>query len=167
MSDPLFHIVLLRPEIPNNTGNIGRTAMVTGCRLHVVHPAAFDLSEKACRRAGLDYWPHVDCVQHAGWEEFLTTENPPRLWLFTTQGSRVYWDASFQRGDYMLFGNETSGVPDAVHQWVADRFGASNRLNLPMIDAPAARSLNLATAVCAAVYEGWRQTVQRPPRPLQ
>jgi tRNA (cytidine/uridine-2'-O-)-methyltransferase len=157
MSEPLFNLVLLQPEIPNNTGNIGRTAMVTGCRLHIVHPAAFDLSEKACRRAGLDYWHHVDCRQHANWESFVADESPARLWLYTTQSKRAHWEASFSRGDYFLFGNETSGVPDHVHEWVARRFGAGHSVTLPMIEAPQARSLNLATAVCAAVYEGMRQ----------
>ena len=88
MSDPRFNIVLLNPEIPNNTGNIGRTAAATGCRLHLVHPLGFDMSEKALRRAGLDYWHMVDCVEHESWEAFLHAENPRRLWLFTTRSSR-------------------------------------------------------------------------------
>lgn len=154
--DPLFNIVLLHPEIPNNTGNIGRTAMATGCRLHVIHPIGFSMDEKAFRRAGLDYWPHVDCVQHPSWEAFLERENPARLWLFTTRCERSYWNAPFRRGDYLLFGKETAGVDDAVLAEVQARWGAECSLRLPMVAAPAARSLNLATAVCAAVYEGWR-----------
>jgi tRNA (cytidine/uridine-2'-O-)-methyltransferase len=152
---PQFHIVLLNPEIPNNTGNIGRTAAATGCRLHVIHPIGFDMSEKARRRAGLDYWHLVDCIEHASWEQFLKSENPQRLWLYTTKSQRPHWDATFQRGDYLLFGKETAGVSDEIHNWVATRYGEEHRITLPMVAG--ARSLNLATAVCAAVYEGLRQ----------
>lgn len=157
MPDPLFHLVLLNPEIPNNTGNIGRTAMATGCRLHLIHPIAFDLSEKACRRAGLDYWHKVDCVQHESWEAFIANERPERLWLYTTRSERPHWNATFARGDYLLFGKETQGVPEHVHEWVAREYGEDHRITLPMVKDPSARSLNLATAVCAAVYEGLRQ----------
>src|SRR5262249_46601785 len=117
----------------------------------------FSMDEKARRRAGLDYWEHVDCVEHASWEEFLQRERPPRLWLFTTKASRLYWNADFHQGDYLLFGRETRGVDDAVHELVTRRWGDDHRLVMPMVERPAARSLNLATAVCAAVYEGWRQ----------
>ena len=96
MDDPLFHVVLHRPEIPNNTGNIGRTAAATGCRLHIVHPIGFDMSEKARRRAGLDYWEQVDCREHAAWESFLETERPARLWLLTTRAERPV--PSFENG---------------------------------------------------------------------
>lgn len=157
VGSPLFHIVLHQPEIPNNTGNIGRTCAATNCRLHVVHPIGFDMSEKARRRAGLDYWHLVDCKEHESWDAFLRDENPQRLWLFTTKAERPLWHAPFQQGDYFLFGTETSGVPQDVHDWVAKTYGENHRVTLPMIDNPAARSLNLATAVCAAVYEGMRQ----------
>ncbi len=106
MAEPAFHVVLLNPQIPNNTGNIGRTAAATGCRLHVIHPLGFDMSEKARRRAGLDYWHLVDCREHASWDAFLAQERPARLWLFTTQTDRPYWKARFRRGDYLLFGQE-------------------------------------------------------------
>lgn len=158
MSDPRFHIVLLNPEIPNNTGNIGRTAAATGCRLHVIHPIGFEMGEKARRRAGLDYWHLVDCVEHESWEKFLEKEKPARLWLYTTKSNRPHWLAPFASGDYLLFGQETAGVPESIQQWVIDHFGDDHRITLPMIDNPGARSLNLATAVCAAVYEGLRQT---------
>ncbi|MCI0631943.1 MAG: tRNA (cytidine(34)-2'-O)-methyltransferase [Phycisphaerales bacterium] len=155
MAEPQLHIVLLNPEIPNNTGNIGRTAAATGCRLHIVHPIGFDMSEKARRRAGLDYWHLVDCREHRSWDEFLTAENPGRLWLYTTKAARPHWLATFTRGDYLVFGKETAGAPDQVHEWVSRTFGPDHRINLPMVAG--ARSLNLATAVCAAVYEGLRQ----------
>jgi tRNA (cytidine/uridine-2'-O-)-methyltransferase len=157
MTDPPFHIVLLKPQIPNNTGNIGRTAAATGCRLHIVHPIGFDMSEKARRRAGLDYWSLVDCKEHESWEAFLRDEAPQRLWLLTTRSERPLWQAKFQRGDYLLFGTETTGVAPEVHDWVARAYGDSHRITLPMVEDPGARSLNLATAVCAAVYEGLRQ----------
>jgi tRNA (cytidine/uridine-2'-O-)-methyltransferase len=158
---PLFHIVLLNPEIPNNTGNIGRTAAATGCRLHIVRPIGFEMDEKARRRAGLDYWDIVDCVEHNSWEVFLQRENPQRLWLYTTRSSRPHWQADFREDDYLLFGQEAKGVPEAIQQWVCDRFGDEHRITLPMIAKPQARSLNLATAVCAAVYEGLRQISTR------
>lgn len=156
MPDLLFNIVLLAPQIPNNTGNIGRTAMATGCRLHIVHPIAFDMDEKAVRRAGLDYWHLLDVKEHTSWESFLETEHPTRLWLYTTKSTQPYWCATFEHGDYLLFGNEQNGVPQEVHDWVEQTQGTQARLTLPMVEG--ARSLNLATAVCAAVYEGFRQT---------
>ncbi len=156
MPDPLFHIVLLHPEIPNNTGNIGRTAVATGCSLHLVHPLGFDLDEKARRRAGLDYWQHLEGHEHASWECFLETESPERLWLFTTKAEHPHWTADLQRGDYLVFGRESSGVEQHIHEFVTARWGTDARLTLPM--RPEARSLNLATAVCAVAYEGLRQT---------
>ena len=114
MPDPLLNIVLLHPQIPNNTGNVGRTAAVTGCRLHIVHPIAFDMSEKARRRAGLDYWHLVDCREHASWEAYLEAEKPARAWLYTTASNRPHWQATFQRGDHLLFGSETEGAPKAA-----------------------------------------------------
>ena len=101
---PPLNLVLLNPEIPNNTGNIGRTAAATGCRLHIVHPISFQMDEKARRRAGLDYWDLVDCREHASWAAFLEAETPERLWLYTTKASRPHWEASFQPSDHMLFG---------------------------------------------------------------
>ena len=155
MPGPTFEVVLVEPEIPNNTGNIGRTAAATGSRLHVIHPIGFDMDEKARRRAGLDYWEHLDCQEHAGWDEFLASQQPSRIWLCTTKAEQPPWKAGFKRGDYLLFGNETSGVPDALHDWFIDEHGHGSRLGLPL--RPEARSLNLATAVCAVVYEGLRQ----------
>jgi len=157
---PPFHIVLLHPLIPNNTGNIGRTAAATGCRLHLIHPLGFELSEKAARRAGLDYWDLVDCREHADWQSFVDTEQPGRLWLFTTKAERMYWDADFRPGDYLLFGRETTGVPEHVHEHVAEQYGADHRITLPMIDDPRARSLNLATVVCAGLYEALRRNAE-------
>ncbi len=165
---PRLHIVLLTPEIPQNTGNIGRTVAAfprsvdgAGCRLHIIHPISFEMTEKAFRRAGLDYWHLVDWREHDSWNAFLETESPKRgrLWLYTTRATRPHWDATFQEGDYLLFGRETKGVPQEIQEWVAQRHGDDHRIALPM--DPAARSLNLSTVVCAAAYEALRQLEAR------
>lgn len=151
---PLFHVVLHEPEIPNNTGNIGRTCVATGCALHLIEPLGFDVSEKACRRAGLDYWPRLDVRRHADWHDYTAREKPGRAWLLTTRASRLVFDAELRAGDHLVFGKETAGLPAhllAAHpEWC---------VALPM--APGERSLNLATAVCAVVYEGIRQLLAR------
>lgn len=150
---PLFHVVLHEPEIPNNTGNIGRTCVATGCRLHLIHPLGFDTGEKACRRAGLDYWPRLDRAEHTSWEAYLASARPERLWLFTARADLCAFDARFEPGDHLIFGKESAGLPDRLLRRYADRL-----LALPM--APGERSLNVATAVCAVVYEGIRQLRQ-------
>ena len=123
--EPRFQIVLLHPEIPNNTGAIGRTAAATGCRLHIVHPIGFDMGESARRRAGLDYWHLVDCVEHESWDAFVDSEGlgsaDSRAWLYSTKAARPHWQASFAVGDYLLFGCETTGPPEAVRRWAGDR----------------------------------------------
>jgi tRNA (cytidine/uridine-2'-O-)-methyltransferase len=153
---PIFSVVLHEPEIPNNTGNIGRTCIATGCALHLVRPFGFDTGEKALRRAGLDYWPRLAPTEHDDWEAYLhaTGVAPDRLWLFTTKSNRPHWDAPLRPGDHLVFGKETAGLPDALLERYADRL-----VTLPMV--PGERSLNVATAVCAAVYEGIRQCVER------
>ncbi|HZW10587.1 MAG TPA: tRNA (cytidine(34)-2'-O)-methyltransferase [Phycisphaerales bacterium] len=151
---PTLHIVLHEPEIPNNTGNIGRTCVALGCALHLIHPLGFELSEKACRRAGLDYWPRLDVREHESLGAYFGTERPARLWLLTTKAARPAWDADLRAGDHLLFGRETRGLPDEVLARFPDR-----ALSLPMVAGE--RSLNLATAVCAAAYEGVRQMVAR------
>lgn len=172
--EPLLHFVLLNPEIPNNTGNIGRTAAALGCRLHIVHPIGFSMDDKARRRAGLDYWHLVDCVEHPSWDEFLTAERPPRLWLFTSRGEHSLYSARFERGDYLLFGKESTGVGPEVEAWVAATFGPARLLRIPQpgtdaarpavadglqasAETPFVRSLNLATAVAIGGYEAYRQ----------
>ena len=149
---PLFHIVLHEPEIPNNTGNIGRTCVALACRLHLIHPLGFELSEKACRRAGLDYWPRLDVREHADWDAYLAREGPGRLWLLSTRATRSVFDADLRPGDHLVFGRESRGMPAAILDRHPDRL-----LTLPMV--PTERSLNLATAVCAAAYEGLRQAL--------
>jgi tRNA (cytidine/uridine-2'-O-)-methyltransferase len=150
------HIVLLNPEIPNNTGTIGRTAAATGAVLHIIHPISFDMSEKARRRAGLDYWDQVECREHSSWAAFLDQEQPGRLWAFSAKASRPVWEADLQTDDYLLFGCETTGLPEAVQAWATGRWGVDCLLSLPV--RPPARSLNLACAVTAVVYESLRQS---------
>jgi tRNA (cytidine/uridine-2'-O-)-methyltransferase len=159
-----LNLVLIHPNIPGNTGCIGRTAVATGSRLHLIHPLGFSLDEKAVKRAGLDYWPQLDLTEHDSWEAFLRSESeaaggrPPRAWLFTTHArtsGRPHWNASMRAGDYLLFGSETAGAPDAVHSWVQSTWGEEHRVCLPMV--PEARSINLSTAVGAAVFEATRQ----------
>ncbi|MCA9293482.1 MAG: tRNA (cytidine(34)-2'-O)-methyltransferase [Phycisphaerales bacterium] len=155
MEPPLFRVVLHEPEIPNNTGNIGRTCIATGCSLELIKPLGFDTSVKALRRAGLDYWPRLGVREHDSWADFVRTEGgddalPPRIWMLTTKTSRPVWDAPINRGDVLLFGKETAGLPADILERYADR-----AITLPML--PTERSLNVATAVCAVVYEGIRQ----------
>lgn len=152
--DPLLHIVLHEPEIPNNTGNIGRTCVATGCALHLIHPLGFDTDEKACRRAGLDYWPRLDVREHESWPAYLSAAAPSRLWLFTTKADRPVFDADLRPGDHLVFGKETAGLPPQILAAYPD-----HQLFLPMV--PGERSLNVATAVCAVVYEAIRQMLAR------
>lgn len=153
---PVFHVVLHEPEIPNNTGNIGRTCVATGCALHLIRPLGFDTSEKACRRAGLDYWPRLQPVEHEDFESYLRAMKvgPERLWMLTTKTTRSVWDAPIRPGDHLIFGKETRGLPESITSRYPSRL-----LCLPM--AAGERSLNLATAVCAVVYEGLRQCAAR------
>jgi tRNA (cytidine/uridine-2'-O-)-methyltransferase len=150
----LFHVVLHRPEIPNNTGNIGRTCVATGCALHLIHPLGFSTDEKACRRAGLDYWPRLNLTEHADWTTYLAATGAPRRWYFSSKTDRSFFDAEFRAGDHLVFGAETAGLPPEVLAGQGDQI-----VRMPMV--PGERSLNVATAVCAAVYEGIRQAIAR------
>lgn len=149
----MLHVILYQPEIPQNTGNIGRMCAITQSRLHLIHPLGFKISDRHLRRSGMDYWYSLDLHEHADWEAFLASDAAPtgRTYLFTTHATRVYWDVAFAPGDGLLFGNEGAGVPRAVHAWAGD-----NRLKLPQFN-PELRSLNLSTAAGIAVYEGLRQ----------
>jgi tRNA (cytidine/uridine-2'-O-)-methyltransferase len=153
LGSPLFHVVLHQPEIPNNTGNIGRTCIATACALHLVRPLGFDTSDKECRRAGLDYWPRLGVREHDSLDECLHGLGR-RPWLLTTRTDRCYFDAEFAPGDVLLFGKETAGLDAEILDRYPDRL-----LRMPMVAGE--RSLNLATAVCAVVYEGIRQFTRR------
>lgn len=152
--DPLFHVVLYQPLIPNNTGAIGRLCVATGCALHLVHPLGFSLDEKARRRAGLDYWPRVTLTEHADWDALAARLDAARLWLFEPRAPRTVYQGRFGRGDWLVFGPETVGLPAEVRQRYAERV-----VGLPMLAGE--RSLNLAMAVSAAVYVALGQLVSR------
>lgn len=150
----LFDVVLVEPEIPNNTGNIGRTCVATGCGLHLIRPLGFDTSEKACRRAGLDYWPRLRVAEHDSWEAYTQAASPPRVWLLTTKTTRSVFDVTLSRGDALVFGKETAGLSEGFLAKYPQRL-----VTLPMV--PGERSLNLATAACTVIYEGIRQLLSR------
>ncbi len=114
MPTPFFNIVLHEPEIPNNTGNIGRTCIATGCVLTLIKPLGFSTSVKALRRAGLDYWPRLAPVERESWAEYLALDRPRRMWVFTTKTARPHWDAKFAPGDHLVFGKETRGLPEEL-----------------------------------------------------
>ena len=149
----MFHIVLVHPEIPPNTGNVIRLCANTGCRLHLVEPLGFSMDDKHMRRAGLDYHEYADVSRHASWDAFLSTQRPApdRLFAFTTRGERGAYDVAFQPGDWLVFGSETQGLPEALR----NAFPDGQRLRLPM--RPGQRSLNLSNAVAVVAYEAWRQ----------
>jgi tRNA (cytidine/uridine-2'-O-)-methyltransferase len=149
----MFHIVLVEPEIPPNTGNVIRLAANTGCSLHLVEPLGFSMDDKHMRRAGLDYHEYAELKRHADWPTFLATEQPPsdRLFTLTTRGTRSPFEVAFQPGDWLVFGSETKGISDLVRT----SFDAQRSLRLPMRSGQ--RSLNLSNAVAVTVFEAWRQ----------
>jgi len=148
----MIHIILHCPEIPQNTGNIGRLCAFTGCRLHLIHPLGFKITDKNLKRAGMDYWKELEIYEHKNWESFIDSKNrPERIFLFTTHAKKTLWSAKYLRGDGLLFGNEGKGAPEHIHQWVGE-----NRLTIPKFDNEL-RSLNLAVSVGIATYEAIRQ----------
>jgi tRNA (cytidine/uridine-2'-O-)-methyltransferase len=150
---PPLHLVLLRPEIPPNTGNIGRMCAITDCVLHLVHPLGFKIDDAKLRRAGMDYWHELDVRHHANWEAFLASPGrPERLWLFTTKTTNGLWDVRFQEGDGLVFGSESCGAAPEVHEW----FGRDREVKIPHFNDKT-RSLNLSTACGIATYEALRQ----------
>lgn len=169
-----MNIVLYRPEIPQNTGNIARTCASTGARLHLIHPLGFAIDNAKLKRAGLDYWHQLDITHHDSFESFLETErlteagslagtgspaevglltetgSPGALYALTTRARRLYSDAQFNPKDYLLFGQETAGLPECIRQLCGERC-----LRVPM--TPDNRSLNLSNTVALVLYEALRQ----------
>ncbi|MBN8549231.1 MAG: tRNA (cytidine(34)-2'-O)-methyltransferase [Deltaproteobacteria bacterium] len=145
-------IVLVNPQIPQNTGSIARTCAATQTPLHLVGKIGFDLSEKAVRRAGLDYWPWVPLSKHQSWEEYLEARKPPHAWFFSKFGTRLYSDAPFGPHDALVFGSETKGLGEEF----LSKVPADQILRIPIV-CDAVRSLNLSNAVSIALYEGRRQ----------
>ena len=147
----MFNIVVVEPEIPNNTGNIARTCAATGSVLHLIEPLGFDISDKAVKRAGLDYWYLVDIRVYKNLDEFFEKNPSPDMWLMTTKAPRSYAQAEFKDGCYLMFGKETAGLPEWLREKHRDRC-----VRIPMISE--ARSLNLGNAVAITCYEALRQT---------
>lgn len=150
MTLPKLNVVLYTPEIPPNTGNIGRSCVALGAKLWLIEPLGFDIGEKAIRRSGLDYWQHLDLEVLPDWPTFLERIPHFNPWLFTKTGERSHTDVTYQEGDTLVFGSESSGLPDFVRQDHADK-----HLRIPM--SPLVRSINLATAAGIAMYEFNRQ----------
>ena len=146
-----FSIVLVRPEIPHNTGAIGRLCVGLGVPLHLVRPLGFHLDDKSIARAGLDYWSHLDVTIHDTWEAYLESAKPKRLMMLSTHGERSLYECSFEDGDALVFGNESSGLPKAFYENYRDSL-----FRIPM-PGEFARSINLANAVSVAAYECYRQ----------
>jgi tRNA (cytidine/uridine-2'-O-)-methyltransferase len=152
--EPLLHVVLYQPEIPPNTGNIGRSCVAIGAKLWLVEPLGFQTSDKELRRAGLDYWPHLEWEAVPDWNALAGRLAAPiaagRIWLLTKTATRPYTDARFQAGDVLVFGNESSGLPDELRTQFA-----AQALRIPM--RREVRSLNLSAAAAAVLYEAVRQ----------
>jgi len=146
-----FSIVLVRPEIPHNTGAIGRLCVGLGVKLNLIRPLGFHLDDKSIARAGLDYWPHLDIAIHDTWTDYLASENPRHLFFLSTHGTASLYDCTFAPGDALVFGNESSGLPPDFYV----RY-QPNLFRIPM-PGEHARSINLANAVSIAAYECYRQ----------
>jgi tRNA (cytidine/uridine-2'-O-)-methyltransferase len=156
VSEPPFHIVLVRPEIPQNTGSIARLAAATRSRLHLVGPLGFSLEDRYLKRAGLDYWPLVDLRVYRDWDEFALIQQvaaqSPNFKYFSTHAEKTYLQAEFRRDDFVVFGSETKGLG---HEFLKSRRRSAYRI--PIFER-GVRSLNLANAVSIVVYEALRQT---------
>ena len=146
----MFNIVLVEPEIPPNTGNIGRLCLATGSKLHLVKPLGFSIDDRALKRAGLDYWKEVEVQLWDSFDDLRAAQKPPgRMFLLTTKSNRAFWDVEFRPGDFLVFGRETKGLPEALL--------ATNPEQALMIPMQGTRSLNLATAVAIVLFEAVRQ----------
>lgn len=149
--EPPLHVVLVEPQIPPNTGNVARLCAGTGCRLHLVKPMGFTITNAKLKRAGLDYWDSIRPEVHADFDAFLEAIRPARCFFFSTGGRKSLYEQTFDAGDALVFGSETTGLPDALLERYPDRV-----LGIP-IRTEHVRSLNLSTSVGIAVYEALRQ----------
>ena len=146
----MINIVLLEPEIPANTGNIGRTCVATGTRLHLIEPLGFSLSEKALKRAGMDYWSDLDVTTYVDYSDFLARNPGAKLYFATTKGQHVYSDAHYEDNCYIMFGKESAGIPEEILKEHPDTC-----VRIPMIGET--RPLNLSNSVAIVLYEALRQ----------
>lgn len=145
-----MNVVLFEPEIPENTGNIGRTCVATGTRLHLIEPLGFETSEKAVRRAGLDYWKDLDVTRYVNFQDFLVKNPGARIYMATTKGKQVYTEAAYEPDCYLMFGKESAGIPEEILVQYPE-----GCVRIPMIGET--RSLNLANSVAIVLYEALRQ----------
>ena len=150
--DPFFHIVLVEPEIPANTGNISRTCALTGTKLHLIEPLGFSIDDRMLKRAGLDYWDHLDIEVHPDLEHFLEKYGEETLFFATTHGSVNYTTVNYEPGSFLIFGRETAGLPRELINAHPD-----SAIRIPMGSDPALRSLNLSNSVAIVLYEALRQ----------
>ncbi len=148
-----FNIVLVHPEIPQNTGGIGRLCVSNECALHLIKPLGFSLEDKFVKRAGMDYWPHLDLHVYEDWEDFLSQNPEPELHFFSTRGTQCYWDCRFNPGCYLVFGAESCGLPEELYCRYSDRLCI-----IPMTGT-FHRSLNLANSAAIGLYEAMRQNM--------
>ena len=147
----LFKIVLVEPEIPQNTGNIGRNCVGVSCELHIVGPMSFEITDAQLKRAGLDYWQHLKWFYYPTYADwFKTVQNPDRVFYFTTKVKKTFYEIPYQTGDWLVFGKETKGLPPEIIN-----SNLSQAVTIPQTGP--VRSLNLATAVAISIYEGYRQ----------
>ena len=148
----MLHIILFNPEIPQNTGNIGRLCAITESRLHLIHPLGFTITDKHLKRSGMDCWKSLDVHHHESWATFeVSSTAPKRLWLLSTKAEHAYWDVEYADGDGLVFGSESHGAPDWLHAKLACK-----RLTIPHKNETL-RSLNLSTSVGIVTYEALRQ----------
>ncbi|MBA6252553.1 tRNA (uridine(34)/cytosine(34)/5-carboxymethylaminomethyluridine(34)-2'-O)-methyltransferase TrmL [Colwellia sp. MB3u-55] len=147
----MLDVVLFQPQIPPNTGNIIRLCANTGFRLHLIEPFGFDLDDKKLRRAGLDYHEFAAIKRHKDYQAFIESEQPERVLAVTTKTTNYYGDIAFKPGDYLLFGSETSGLPEEVRQQIPDK----DKIRIPMLKD--SRSMNLSNATAVLIFEAWRQ----------
>jgi tRNA (cytidine/uridine-2'-O-)-methyltransferase len=152
---PALHVVLYQPEIPHNTGSVGRTCVATGAKLWLVEPLGFRLDDYYLRRAGLDYWPSLEWEVVADWAALTARLPGSRFWLFSKSGTRDYHDVAYQTGDVLVFGSESAGLPESLRSTAG-----SDLLRIPI--RPQVRSLNLSNAVAVVLYEGLRQGIALP-----
>lgn len=145
-----MHIILHQPEIPANTGNIGRTCVATGSSLHLIEPLGFRLTEKEIKRAGMDYWEHLEVTRYINFEEFLEKHPGVKIWMATTKAKQTYTDVRFGPDDFLMFGKESAGIPEEI---LVDH--EADCIRIPMLHA--IRSLNLSNSVAVVLYEALRQ----------
>jgi tRNA (cytidine/uridine-2'-O-)-methyltransferase len=146
----MINIVLLEPEIPQNTGNIGRTCVVTNTRLHLIEPLGFKLNEKGLRRAGMDYWSELDVTTYIDYQDFLQRNPGAKIYMAETKAGRVYTKVNYEPDCFIMFGKESAGIPDEILKENLDQC-----VRIPMVES--SRSLNLCNSVTAVLYEALRQ----------